>query len=1166
MGCCNSSPTAMDHQARHQQPSTPNTTTNSQFGSSPNLIPEDANTDATESNNPNPLSQKRGGGGNQSSSAVFTDVTGNVSLDSSSTSNLNLSNRERPSPRTLDAMSPNSQKRFLPSNFDDYVSKQNAEFSSESPKKVSLPPTLPPHQKHVNISPPPIPLLPTNTNTSNNANNLVNSTTGVEIEGIHSPLTPGQCMVYTLSSSPKDGSGGAVGSDITTTSSKSTNLLSMSQSCNHCEKMLGFTAFRCKQCPTGFFLCEECVTEEVHDLAHEFEVVELFNRVSSSYESAGNVILSPTCVTCAITIEDNARYYQCSSCEGYRVCEDCILNESIVAHCQKTNHAFQEMNARPSSNVMSSTGSVPTNDNVLPVSSSSQRRASLVTETPTLHKSMSTNGNKLINQYAVIRNLGQGAFGKVKLAENSNTHKLFAIKIMNKKKLGKVTSHEVAIMKRLKHPNVVRLHEVIDDVESDKMYLILEYVKNGPVCPNFTNTPLSEEKVRRYARQIAEGLCYLHRMNTYHRDVKPDNILVSEDDVVKLTDFGVSCHQIMHEEIGQAGTPAFFSPEAFLNKPISLAEADAWAYGVTLYVMSHGTIPFAGRTFQDMQAAVIAGDLRFNHAAVSPVLIDLLQKLLHKDISQRIGLEDVFGHPFLSCAVDLAFLPIEISDIEEKNAVVIAHDVTLRFSSTIGAILRIKRLAARHRRGSTSSRGSLVGTDSFSKTPVVLNTPAPTPHNHSNGVTPQGFTLKLPAHATRGSVGTPCENALLPEWHRSANILGGDAESVVSMRSMDSSVSVQSPAGLRRTSSGYCKLMTEEEVALEDNTNEDALSLIRRIGEVEGSELILDYIHCSRMPTHVFQLTNLRVLSACMCSMVDMGDQYFMLKRLTRLVLSRNQLEVFPSSITELTSLEHLDVSRNKLTYIPREISNLTHLRYLNFEFNNIENIPKWILSMPQLTHLYLIENKILGDIPHPEEDAITPKRSALSLDVALDNTPTLIAQSKLPPYIHITWNKIFPDKVLDFLYLGSVRTVQSERVMRMLGISCIITCGSQLQILSPLPPGIDHHIIPLCDLETADVRVHFEHVLAVLEEMRLEGRNVIVHCFAGVSRSSSCVVAYIMAKMHKTFDEAMQFVKEHRPAANPNEGFRKQLMKFETEIQGRQDEYMASIRRIHIK
>ncbi|KAF9139258.1 hypothetical protein BG015_002116 [Linnemannia schmuckeri] len=176
-----------------------------------------------------------------------------------------------------------------------------------------------------------------------------------------------------------------------------------------------------------------------------------------------------------------------------------------------------------------------------------------VKETHTMMKDYDPmTGNKMINKYMVVRELGRGVHGKVKLCRDTVTDELCAIKIVDKttrRRLGRAQisneqkiRREIAIMKKCIHPNVVRLIEVIDDPNARKIYLVLEYMEGGEVrWKDAEEKPiLPLDDARTIFRDIVLGLEYLHMQGIIHRDIKPANLLLAGDGTVKISDFGVS--------------------------------------------------------------------------------------------------------------------------------------------------------------------------------------------------------------------------------------------------------------------------------------------------------------------------------------------------------------------------------------------------------------------------------------------------------------------------------------------------------------------------------------------------------------------------------------------------------------------------------------------------
>ena len=169
-------------------------------------------------------------------------------------------------------------------------------------------------------------------------------------------------------------------------------------------------------------------------------------------------------------------------------------------------------------------------------------------------KSSRKNGHKKINQYIRHNQIGQGAFSKVYRCVSEIDGKDYAMKIINKKKQSRkinfnlkkhcnFVDNEVAILRKMNHENVFKLFEVIDDPNEDKLYIITEFVRNGTLEArvNQKPEPLQMSDIRKYFLGLIHAIEYCHNcVSVMHRDIKLENILLDENDQVKLADFGIS--------------------------------------------------------------------------------------------------------------------------------------------------------------------------------------------------------------------------------------------------------------------------------------------------------------------------------------------------------------------------------------------------------------------------------------------------------------------------------------------------------------------------------------------------------------------------------------------------------------------------------------------------
>lgn len=308
--------------------------------------------------------------------------------------------------------------------------------------------------------------------------------------------------------------------------------------------------------------------------------------------------------------------------------------------------------------------------------------------------------NKTINNYVILGELGKGSFGKVKLAEHQNSAQLFAIKVIKMSVFGKKVrpqiwaklQTEIQVMKIISHPSIVRLHEVMHNQEQEKIYLVMDYVIKGSlvrVLPDGTCDPVDDELLKLYARQLARAVSALHRSNIFHRDIKPDNVLLGDNDKVFLADFGVSV--ICSEEgvEGVEGTPAYMAPELCRGElNVRGDRVDVWALGVTLFQLMYGRLPFAGDSFLHLTRKIVndsfvCPQLTPRGALVPPAFIQLIKGMLAKETTARWSMKQVRQCDWLR------------DELEDKPAVAFVEDSSSSNSNKAGdaagaAITRIR--------------------------------------------------------------------------------------------------------------------------------------------------------------------------------------------------------------------------------------------------------------------------------------------------------------------------------------------------------------------------------------------------------------------------------------------------------------------------------------------
>lgn len=254
------------------------------------------------------------------------------------------------------------------------------------------------------------------------------------------------------------------------------------------------------------------------------------------------------------------------------------------------------------------------------------------------------------------RTAGQIAAG---LGFNSPLHRHSSADIQDQEEGGNplfLIKEEIAIMKKLDHVNLVSLIEVLDDPNEDSLYMVLEMCKKGVVMKVGVDEradPYDDESCRCWFRDLILGIEYLHAQGVVHRDIKPDNLLLTEDDVLKIVDFGVSEMFEKQSEMltaKSAGSPAFLPPELCVAKhgDISGKAADIWSMGITLYCLRFGRIPFEQAGVLQLYESIKKDQVDFDSEnEVGEDFKDLIYKVLEKDPAKRIKMTDLrVGQPF----------------------------------------------------------------------------------------------------------------------------------------------------------------------------------------------------------------------------------------------------------------------------------------------------------------------------------------------------------------------------------------------------------------------------------------------------------------------------------------------------------------------------------------
>uniref|UniRef100_A0A803TZS4 non-specific serine/threonine protein kinase n=1 Tax=Anolis carolinensis TaxID=28377 RepID=A0A803TZS4_ANOCA len=246
-------------------------------------------------------------------------------------------------------------------------------------------------------------------------------------------------------------------------------------------------------------------------------------------------------------------------------------------------------------------------------------------------------------QFELLKVLGQGSFGKVFLVRKiigPDAGQLYAMKVLKKASL-KVrdrvrTKMERDILVEVNHPFIVKLHYAFQT--EGKLYLILDFLRGGDVFTRLSKEVMfTEEDVKFYLAELALALDHLHSLGIVYRDLKPENILLDEAGHIKLTDFGLSKESVDQEKKAYSfcGTVEYMAPEV-VNRRGHNQSADWWSFGVLMFEMLTGTLPFQGKDRNETMNMILKAKLGMPQF-LSPEAQSLLRMLFKRNPANRLG-------------------------------------------------------------------------------------------------------------------------------------------------------------------------------------------------------------------------------------------------------------------------------------------------------------------------------------------------------------------------------------------------------------------------------------------------------------------------------------------------------------------------------------------------
>lgn len=253
----------------------------------------------------------------------------------------------------------------------------------------------------------------------------------------------------------------------------------------------------------------------------------------------------------------------------------------------------------------------------------------------------------LQNRFQIIRTLGKGTYGKVKLACDRGTSHYVAIKTIRKSRIENPHDlqrmwREINFMSNLSHPHIIKIKEVYESRE--KIILVMEYASNGELYEYLNRVKrIPETEARAIFRQIVSAVHFLHKSHIVHRDLKLENILIDEHNNIKLADFGLSNNWMRNRLLYTfCGSPLYASPEIVNGIPYYGPEVDCWSLGVLLYTLVYGSMPFQGGDYARLVKNISSGT--FIQPREKSGAFSLIQRCLCVNPAKRASIDETAEH------------------------------------------------------------------------------------------------------------------------------------------------------------------------------------------------------------------------------------------------------------------------------------------------------------------------------------------------------------------------------------------------------------------------------------------------------------------------------------------------------------------------------------------
>ena len=293
-----------------------------------------------------------------------------------------------------------------------------------------------------------------------------------------------------------------------------------------------------------------------------------------------------------------------------------------------------------------------------------------------------------ISDFTVIKELGQGSYGRVLLVQHNKTNAIYALKIIDKRLLlinieeRNQFLREVQIMYKIHHPNVVKLFGHFED--NTYCYLLMEYIEGGELfsyIPENGKSKISTQKIASIIKDVISAIYYMHHMSPpiMHRDIKPENILVTSNMQAKLSDFG-SSNYIQPGNIRNSicGSPVYLAPE-MITLTGHDEKVDIWSIGVLLFELLTGDQAWAGDNVETVKYNICKLNISWPEN-IDALAADLISQILKIEPYERISLSDILNHPFFTQYFSNPTSCLITPDYKKYKTFIISQDNPLTYN------------------------------------------------------------------------------------------------------------------------------------------------------------------------------------------------------------------------------------------------------------------------------------------------------------------------------------------------------------------------------------------------------------------------------------------------------------------------------------------------------